>query len=205
MYKLYFTVFVCLVVLLGDLFILVYSIDSRESFEEVKRLQEQIIESKGQAPPSGGPRHKRKERIPMVLVGNKCDKEGERQVETDELISYVESLPFHGLSVTGCIETSAKRNLNIEEIFLKLFDLAKLPTEMSPSLHRKVQPTYVGRSSSPGSVRRVTIRRRLSDACGAVAPNVRRPSIRTDLLMLQTKRQLSQSDDTSSESKCVLQ
>lgn len=30
----------------GDLFILVYSIDNRESFEEVKRLQEQVWESK---------------------------------------------------------------------------------------------------------------------------------------------------------------
>ena len=27
----------------------------------------------------------------------------------------------------------------------------------------------------------------MSDACGAVAPNVRRPSIRTDLLLLQTR------------------
>ena len=93
-------------------------------------------------------------------------------------------------------------------MFVKLFTLAKLPTEMSPSQHRKIQPTtYLGvpgedaastaagastagghhgstisGGSSPRSIRHrmVSLRRRLSDACGAVAINARRPSIRTD-------------------------
>ena len=46
------------------------------------------------------------------------------------------------------------------------------------------------RSAGGGSGRTGTsllLRRQLSDACGAVAPNVRRPSIRTDLLLLQTR------------------
>lgn len=33
----------------------------------------------------------------------------------------------------------------------------------------------------------LSIKRRLSDACGVVAPNVRRPSIRTDLMIMRTK------------------
>ena len=33
----------------------------------------------------------------------------------------------------------------------------------------------------------LSVRRRLSDACGAVAPNVRRPSLRTDLMILKKK------------------
>lgn len=107
-------------------------------------------------------------------------------------------------------------------MFVKLFLLARLPTEMSPSQHRKIQPsTYLGvpgecgsghgssstgcrggsasgsdsssigsSNASPRSVRRrmVSLRRRLSDACGAVAINARRPSIRTDLLALQQNR-----------------
>jgi len=87
-----------------------------------------------------------------------------------------------------------------------LFVLARLPTEMSPSQHRRVPITYVGGGSAKikkgvsldgepggGTVSRAgrvgssLLRRQLSDACGAVAPNVRRPSIRTDLLLLQTR------------------
>ena len=140
----------------------------------------------------------------MVIVGNKCDKEGHREVGTDELIALTE-----GAQGTGCVETSAKKNINIEEIFLKLFMLAKLPTEMSPSLHRKVQPSYVGgNTGSGGAFRRgVTIRRRLSDACGTVAPNARRPSIRTDLLILQTQRSVDSEGATGrvDSSKCLLQ
>ena len=187
----------------GDLFILVYSIDNRESFEEVKRLQLQVWESKGQSPQQG--QSQKRPNVPMVLVGNKCDKETEREISTDELKALTEGIPS-----CGAVETSAKKNINIEEIFLKLFMLAQLPTEMSPSLHRKVQPTYVGGSpSASGSFRRgVTIRRRLSDACGAVAPNTRRPSIRTDLLILQTKHPVGTGDSergADGGTRCLIQ
>lgn len=33
----------------------------------------------------------------------------------------------------------------------------------------------------------LSVKRRLSDACGVVTPNVRRPSIRTDLMIMRTK------------------
>jgi len=46
------------------------------------------------------------------------------------------------------LETSAKRNHNIEEIFVQLFFLARLPTEMSPSQHKRVPITYVGGGSA---------------------------------------------------------
>ena len=152
----------------------------------------------------------------MLIVGNKCDKESEREVGTDELISLADGAPG-----CGFVESSAKKNVNIEEIFVKLFCLGKLPTEMSPSMHRKVQPSYVpgkdskeeksnGGGSPSGSFRKgVSIRRRLSDACGAVAPNARRPSIRTDLLILQTQRSLhgGSLDETGRDrdNKCSVQ
>jgi len=112
----------------------------------------------------------------------------------------------------------------MSQMFQKLFLLAKLPTEMSPSQHRKIQPTtYLGvpgedasgaggtslgggsgspiaGGSSPRSIRHrmVSLRRRLSDACGAVAVNARRPSIRTDLLTLQQTRRIGQPSGSSS-------
>ena len=135
----------------GDLFILVYSIDNRESFQEVKRLQEQIFETKASSSSSAGagagaggggwPGRRRKPYVPMVVVGNKCElSRGSagtvRAVETWELLKLADGRPS-----CGCLEASAKRNINVEETFLKLFMLARLPTEMTPSLHRKVRAT----------------------------------------------------------------
>jgi GTPase KRas protein len=52
----------------GEGFLLVYSITSRQSFEEITTFQQQIL------------RVKDKDYFPMVVVGNKCDLEGERDV-----------------------------------------------------------------------------------------------------------------------------
>ena len=52
----------------GEGFLLVYSITSRQSFEEITTFQQQIL------------RVKDKDYFPMVVVGNKCDLEGEREV-----------------------------------------------------------------------------------------------------------------------------
>lgn len=63
--------------LAGDLFVLVFSMDSRESFEEVIRLREQILETKLSAiSGSGGGRSSRKNfKVPMVIAGNKSDRD----------------------------------------------------------------------------------------------------------------------------------
>ena len=52
----------------GEGFLLVYSITSRQSFEEITTFQQQIL------------RVKDKDYFHMVVVGNKCDLEGEREV-----------------------------------------------------------------------------------------------------------------------------
>lgn len=51
--------------------------DSRETFEEAIRLREQILETKLNAGGNAAStlRKKNLPRVPMVLVGNKCDKE----------------------------------------------------------------------------------------------------------------------------------
>ncbi|CAH1775602.1 unnamed protein product [Owenia fusiformis] len=181
--------------LTGDLFLLTYSIDNFESFEEVKCLREQILETKGITP---NQREKLLE-IPMVVIGNKVDKSDLRVVDRNLVKDYCASQ----IGVAH-IEGSAKKDINIEAVFLKLFMMAHLPTEMSPSLHRKVTPNYVG-SSSPKGLRAVGLRRKLSDACGAITPHVRRPSIRTDLMIIQAKQSSTDKDDVKrKESKCCL-
>ena len=52
----------------GEGFLLVYSITSRQSFDEITTFQQQIL------------RVKDKDYFPMVVVGNKCDLESEREV-----------------------------------------------------------------------------------------------------------------------------
>src|SRR5271154_2215237 len=52
----------------GEGFLLVYSITSRQSFEEIMTFQQQIL------------RVKDKDYFPIIVVGNKCDLEGEREV-----------------------------------------------------------------------------------------------------------------------------
>lgn len=59
----------------GDIFVLVFAMDSRESFEEVMRLRDQILETKASAS-SGTSRGRRQApRVPMAIAGNKCDRE----------------------------------------------------------------------------------------------------------------------------------
>lgn len=58
----------------GEGFLLVYSITSRQSFEEITTFQQQIL------------RVKDKDYFPMVVVGNKCDLEGEREVTRQGMI-----------------------------------------------------------------------------------------------------------------------
>ena len=55
----------------GEGFLLVYSITSRQSFEEILTFQQQIL------------RVKDKDYFPIIVVGNKCDLDNEREVSTE--------------------------------------------------------------------------------------------------------------------------
>ncbi|KAI9795652.1 MAG: Ras GTPase [Piccolia ochrophora] len=83
----------------GEGFLLVYSITSRQSFEEIMTFQQQIL------------RVKDKDYFPIIVVGNKCDLESERQVAKQEGESLARSF--------GCkfIETSAKSRINVDNSF----------------------------------------------------------------------------------------
>ncbi|KAK6335422.1 Ras GTPase [Orbilia brochopaga] len=86
----------------GEGFLLVYSITSRDSFEEIVQFQQQIL------------RVKDKDYFPLVVVGNKCDLEHDRQVSAEEGKSLASSFgcPFK--------ETSAKTRMNVDEAFHEL-------------------------------------------------------------------------------------
>ncbi|KAL6050304.1 Small G-protein Ras1 [Balamuthia mandrillaris] len=87
-----------------DGFLLVYSITNRSSFEHITNYRNEILQVK------------KKDMVPMVLVGNKTDLEEEREVATSEGWELAKRLGC------GFIETSAKLRLNVEECFLQLVD-----------------------------------------------------------------------------------
>ncbi|KAM7191056.1 ras small monomeric GTPase [Naviculisporaceae sp. PSN 640] len=86
----------------GEGFLLVYSITSRQSFDEISTFHQQIC------------RVKDKDHVPMVLVGNKVDLEEHREVPTSEgeRLAAEFRAPF--------LETSAKDKVNVEEAFYSL-------------------------------------------------------------------------------------
>jgi hypothetical protein len=65
----------------GEGFLLVYSITSRQSFEEIVTFQQQIL------------RVKDKDYFPIIVVGNKCDLDGERQVSTEGSFRFSTCMP----------------------------------------------------------------------------------------------------------------
>ncbi|GAA6059723.1 hypothetical protein JCM10212_000251 [Sporobolomyces blumeae] len=86
----------------GEGFLLVYSITSRNSFEEIATFHQQIL------------RVKDKDYFPVIVVANKSDLESERQVDKSEGEALARQF--------GCrfIETSAKARLNVDEAFQEL-------------------------------------------------------------------------------------
>ncbi len=68
----------------GEGFLLAYSITSRESFEEIRTFQQQIL------------RVKDKDIFPMVVVGNKLDLANERKVSVEGKSGCFSSIPGSG-------------------------------------------------------------------------------------------------------------
>ncbi|XP_048408486.1 dexamethasone-induced Ras-related protein 1 [Stegostoma tigrinum] len=162
-------------ILTGDVFILVFSLDNQDSFEEVQRLKQQIMETKSCL------KNKTKDNIdvPIVICGNKSDRDFHREVPRDKIQRLLD-----GDTKCAYFEISAKRNSNVDEMFQTLFTMAKLPSEMSPDLHRKVSVQYCD------ILHRKTFRSRKlkdEDAYGIVAPFARRPSVHSDLMYIKEK------------------
>ena len=83
----------------GDAFLLIYSIDNRITFEEIEQFYSDIVRNKATTD------------VPIVLCGNKSDREEFRQISQGEgeVLAHQFNCKF--------FETSAKTNTNISEAF----------------------------------------------------------------------------------------
>ncbi|KAJ0032945.1 hypothetical protein NQD34_000052 [Periophthalmus magnuspinnatus] len=104
----------------SDACALVYAVDDPESLEAVKSLRDEILEIKED------------KYTPIVVVGNKVDREDARRVCGDEVLSTVE-LDWN----SSYVEASAKENENVLEVFKELLQQVNLPRRLSPALRRR--------------------------------------------------------------------
>jgi len=84
----------------SDGFLLVYSIDNKESFESTKKRYERILKLKGD------------QKVAIVVAGNKCDLEESRKVSKEEAENFCLS------NKITFMETSALKVINVKEAFL---------------------------------------------------------------------------------------
>ena len=110
----------------GEGFLLVYSITSRQSFEEITVFQQQIL------------RVKDKDYFPMVVVGNKCDLEGEREVFRQGMLSSQSAL--------GCSTLCFQNSNNIALQRVRLWPVA------STALSSRPQPSLESTSTRPFTI-----------------------------------------------------
>lgn len=96
----------------GQGFILVYSISSQGSLDDLLEIKEQLEINK------------ESNDIPLVLVGNKTD------LEEDRVVTFEEGVQLAKTFNCSFMETSAKSRLNIDQIF---FDLIKQIDSFSES------------------------------------------------------------------------
>lgn len=101
----------------GQGFVLVYSITSQATFNDLAELREQIL------------RVKDTDKVPMVLVGNKCDLEDDRTVGKEQGSRLADQ--WGGVTF---LETSARKKINVDEVF---FDLVRQINKQLPSKSAK--------------------------------------------------------------------
>ena len=86
----------------GQAFIVMYKLNSRESFKKAKKTMDEVIELKGND-------------VPIYLVGNKCDKPSSDQVVTTE-----EAINLSQEKECFFAVTSALMGINTDKIFREI-------------------------------------------------------------------------------------
>ncbi|XP_062865659.1 GTP-binding protein Rhes [Trichomycterus rosablanca] len=148
-------------ILTGDVFLLVFSVDDRGSFDEARTLHSEITAARA-ALRGSDPRP----RVPVVVFANKADLPEEQRA-----VSRAEA----AREFTALFETSARDGGSLDEAFAALAERGGMPQETGPGHHRRL------------SIR--SYHRRSGDAaCGAVHPLARRPSFTTDLKLALAAR-----------------
>ncbi|OQR85605.1 ras protein let-60 [Achlya hypogyna] len=108
----------------GKGFLLVYSITSRTTFDEIKTFKDKILRAKDT------------NRVSMVLVGNKCDLERHREVSFAEgqALAREWGCPF--------METSAKERIQNEDCFFQVVrEIRKQDAPKRAPTSKKPAPT----------------------------------------------------------------
>ncbi|XP_010866743.4 GTP-binding protein Rhes [Esox lucius] len=160
-------------ILTGDIFLLVFSLDDRSSFEEVCALRAEILTAKTKLLKPTGPGQTA--RVPTVVCANKVDLSPEERAVSREEVHQALGEDF------AYFETSAKDSTNLEDVFEALAERGGLPAETGPSQHRKVS------IRSYQAIKTCCVAGRGSPAagsetpCGVLYPLARRPSFSTDL------------------------
>ncbi|ESZ93068.1 putative RAS small monomeric GTPase (Rsr1) [Sclerotinia borealis F-4128] len=115
----------------GQGFLLVFSITSQSSLNELSELRETII------------RIKDDDNVPIVIVGNKSDLEQDRMVSRQAAFNVSQSWgnsPYY--------ETSARRRANVDEVFIDLCrqiirrDNNRSTPEFDDEVHSPVDKKY---------------------------------------------------------------
>lgn len=200
-------------IMIGDLFILLFSLDDLNSYQRMKQIAKQIIETKQQT------KSKSSKYIPILILGNKLDymtnnKITKKCVETSEVEKFLSSIKS-----SLYFEISCKETVGLENAFERFLHQWGLPIEMCPRKHieldssldlmkqpfgrddtkrssKTMEPTQddecnFKRSGSFKQAARKSFRRiglrKYSEPCGAIMVNVRRPSIKTEMRMLELK------------------
>ncbi len=123
----------------ADAFVLVFSLTEAESWEEVSRLRDMILEVKAANSSSssngdnnlgadevltstseGASSSTETPVVPIVVVGNKCDLDADPDIPRDSLEAIV-TFDWEN----GYVESSAKDRRNINKIFKELLQQAK--------------------------------------------------------------------------------
>ncbi|KAL9986660.1 hypothetical protein ACROYT_G000832 [Oculina patagonica] len=136
----------------GDGFLLVYSITDSWSSHSITAFHEQIIAAKGE-------KDKIIPQIPVILVGNKCDLDDEREVTylDGKKIATTLSCPF--------LETSAKDDIGVGEVF------TNLARQMKEARADTVRKAFI-RDRRRFSLRNMSLReRKCKEKLQALRPN----------------------------------
>ncbi|CAL9700591.1 unnamed protein product [Knipowitschia caucasica] len=160
-------------ILTGDIFLLVFSVDDRSSFEEICALRKEILTAKSKLPKSCSPDHCAPGAL--VVCANKVDLQ-----ESARKVSPMEIIQAFG-NDCSYFETSAKDSTNLDKVFETLAMRGGLPTEIGPSQHRKVSLRSYQAMHTSRVHWRGTQGPERHDPYGALHPLARRPSFSTDL------------------------
>ncbi|CAM1312588.1 Uncharacterised protein g6027 [Pycnogonum litorale] len=113
-------------------FIIVFSLTDASTLHEAKRLRDLVFSTKDN-------------KAAVVIVGNKCDLQNERQV-TKELADATITVDWEN----PYIETSAKTNENIVEVFSEALKQAKIDYQLPEAIERRRRslPHYLHKKHS---------------------------------------------------------